>query len=78
MEECTIYDRKSLKTVQGKTADFAELAKDCVAFANAKGGFLHIGIEDGETLPPASQLIDSNLPERIIKRINELTINVGH
>ena len=77
MEECTIYDRKSLKTVQGKTADFAELAKDCVAFANAKGGFLHIGIEDGEALPPESQLIDSNLPERIIKRINELTINVG-
>ena len=46
MEECTTYDKKSLKTVQGKTADFQELAKDCVAFANAKGGYLHIGIED--------------------------------
>ena len=33
MEECTTYDKKSLKTVQGKTD---ELAKDCVAFANAK------------------------------------------
>lgn len=77
MEECTTYDKKSLKTVQGKTADFQELAKDCVAFANAKGGYLHIGIEDGENLPPNNQRIDAALPEKIIKRINELTINVG-
>lgn len=48
MQECTTYDKKSLKTVQGKTADFSELAKDCVAFANARGGSLHIGIEDGD------------------------------
>ena len=77
MEECTTFDKKSIKTVTGRTADFSELAKDCVAFANAKGGYLHIGIEDGETLPPASQLINDMLPEKIIKRINELTINVA-
>lgn len=76
MEECTKYDKKSLKTVQGKTADFQEIAKDCVAFANAKGGYLNIGIEDKEELPPEHQFIDSQLPEKIIKRINELTINV--
>ena len=58
MEECTTYDKKSLKTVQGKTADFGELAKDCVAFANAKGGFLHIGIEDnGEIASNEEKLI---------------------
>lgn len=77
MEECTTYDKKSIKTVQGKTTDFAELAKDCVAFANAKGGFLHIGIEDGEGLPPKDQRINDALPEKIVKRINELTINVA-
>ena len=77
MEECTTFDKKSIKTVTGRTADFAELAKDCVAFANAKGGYLHIGIEDGETLPPADQLINDTLPEKIVKRINELTINVA-
>lgn len=77
MEECTTYDKKSLKTVQGKTADFSELAKDCVAFANARGGVLHIGIENDETLPPVSQIIDPALPEKIIRRINELTINVA-
>lgn len=77
MEECTTYDKKSIKTVTGKTADFPELAKDCVAFANAKGGFLHIGIEDGDELPPANQKIESTLAEKTVKRINELTINVG-
>ena len=77
MEECTTFDKKSIKTVTGRTADFTELAKDCVAFANAKGGYLHIGIEDGETLPPADQLINDTLPEKIVKRINELTINVA-
>ena len=43
--EGQLLDRKSLRTVAGKTADWAELAKDCVAFANALGGRLLIGIE---------------------------------
>lgn len=77
MEECIVFDKKSLKTVQGNTANFGEIAKDCVAFANAKGGFLHIGIEDSDELPPSQQKIEPNLPEKIVKRINELTINVG-
>ncbi|MBO7595505.1 MAG: putative DNA binding domain-containing protein [Bacteroidales bacterium] len=77
MEESIVYDKKSLKTVQGRTADFAELAKDCVAFANAKGGSLHIGIEDSNELPPENQRISPTLPEKIVKRINELTINVA-
>ena len=76
MEECTTYDKKSLKTVLGKSADFSELAKDCVAFANARGGSLHIGIEDNEEQPPVGQQIPDNLPEKIVKRINELTLNV--
>ena len=77
MEECTTYDKKSLKKVLGKTADFPELSRDCVAFANAKGGFLHIGIEDGEELPPADQRIEDGLEGKIVRRINELTINVA-
>ena len=77
MEECATYDKKSLKKVLGKTADFPELSRDCVAFANAKGGFLHIGIEDGEELPPANQRIEDGLEGKIVRRINELTINVA-
>ena len=41
-------DRKSPRTVIGKTADWDALAKDCVCFANGAGGRLLIGIEDGE------------------------------
>lgn len=77
MEENVQFDKKSLKYVTGKTANFGELAKDCVAFANTYGGYLAIGIEDGEELPDAQQVIPESLPEKVIKRINELTINVG-
>lgn len=77
MKESQTYDRKSLKTVTGKTADFDELAKDCVAFANRDGGHLAIGIENDEELPPVSQRISGTLKEKVVKRINELTINVA-
>lgn len=77
MEENNKYDNKSLKKVTGKTADFDELSKNCVAFANSHGGYLAIGIEDGENKPSPDQRIPNDLPEKIIKRINELTINVA-
>jgi len=77
MEENKQFDKKSLRYVIGKTADFGELAKDCVAFANTNGGFLAIGIEDDAVLPDAQQRIAEDLPEKVIKRINELTINVA-
>lgn len=69
-------DRKSLDTVVGKKADYSELAKDCVAFANAQGGRLLIGIEDGQVDPPANQTINPDLPDRIRKRIGEITVGV--
>ena len=75
--ENSLYDKKSLKTVTGKTADFSELAKDCVAFANSKGGCLDIGIEDDEELPPENQKISDELVVKIEKRISESTINVS-
>lgn len=74
--EGQISDKKSLRTVTGKTADFPELAKDCVAFANAQGGRLLIGIEDKESLPPAGQRIRPEVLDTIRKRIAELTVNV--
>lgn len=77
MEENNKFDNKSLKKVTGRTADFDELSKDCVAFANSHGGYLAIGIEDGEEKPASDQKIPDDLPEKIIKRINELTINVA-
>lgn len=75
--EGQLLDRKSLRTVTGKTADWPELAKDCVAFANALGGRLLIGIEDGEELPPAEQRIPTALPDTLCRRLGELTVNVS-
>lgn len=69
-------DRKSLRTVIGKTANWDEVAKDCVCFANGQGGSLLIGIEDGEVLPPAGQNVPPELLDRLRKRIGELTVNV--
>lgn len=74
--EGQISDKKSLRSVTGKSSDFPEIAKDCVAFANAQGGRLLIGIEDKETLPPLDQRIKPELLDTIRKRIAELTVNV--
>ena len=77
MKEGLTLDKKSLRTVIGNTANFSEIAKDCVAFANARGGKLIIGIEDNENEPPSNQVIPRELPEKVVRRINEKTINVG-
>lgn len=69
-------ERKSLRKVTGKTADWNDLAKTGVGFANSSGGRILVGIEDGEAMPPEGQRIPSDLPERIRRRIGELTVNV--
>ena len=71
------FDRKSLRKVTGKSAAWAELALDCVAFANAQGGRLLIGIEDGFDAPPPDQTLPPGLTEAVVKRLRELTVNVG-
>jgi len=76
-KESDKYDKKSLKLVTGKTADWDDLAKDCVAFANLRGGIIDIGIEDKAEVPESYQIISDDLPAKIQKRISELTINVG-
>lgn len=75
-EETDRFDRKSLRQVTGRTADWDALAGDCVAFANAAGGRIYVGIEDDSVAPPPNQVIDAGLPERLNKRVGELTANV--
>lgn len=70
------FDRKSLRVIQGKSPNWSAIAQDCVCFANAAGGSLHIGVEDGQKLPPSEQRISSSLLDQLRKRISELTINV--
>lgn len=69
-------ERKSLRKIQGQRADWREIAADCVCFANAAGGRLQIGIEDGQTLPPSDQVVDESQLVHLRKRIGELTVNV--
>ncbi|MCA9241416.1 MAG: putative DNA binding domain-containing protein, partial [Planctomycetales bacterium] len=59
------FDRKSLRTVTGKTADFGELAKDCVCFANGAGGQIVVGIEDDATEPPPGQRVPTDLLDHV-------------
>lgn len=74
--EGSAFDKKSLRAVTGKTADWNELAKDAVAFANARGGDLLIGIEDDQDEPNPVQRIEPSVPDLIMRRIGELTVNV--
>jgi ATP-dependent DNA helicase RecG len=57
-------ERTSLRIVSGNTADFAELARDCVCFVNGAGGELLIGIEDNDTHPPVNQRVALSLLDR--------------
>lgn len=67
-------DKKSLRVLQSNGKDTAE---DCVAFANASGGKLLIGIEDKEGVPPLNQEVNDEDGPKLKRRINELTINVS-
>jgi ATP-dependent DNA helicase RecG len=69
-------DCKSLRLVTGRTANFDELAHDCVGFANGSGGKIVLGVEDRDAHPPADQRVEPALLDRIRKRIGELTVNV--
>lgn len=69
-------ERKSMRIVTGKSADWTDLARSCVCFANGAGGHLLIGIEDGETQPPPGQIVPRQLLDNLRKRVGELTVNV--
>jgi ATP-dependent DNA helicase RecG len=74
--EGTEFDKKSLKSLTRSHPDWDGLAGDCVAFANARGGRLYIGIEDDHDQPPAHQRVPESLVEQLRKRIPQVTVNV--
>lgn len=75
--ENSTIEYKSLKKVIGKTADLKDLAKTCVCLANAQGGYLFLGIEDKEKLPPKEQKINQDEMNTVIKILRSLTDSVG-
>ena len=76
-QEGQLLDHKSLRAVTGKTADWNEIAKDCIAFSNATGGRLLLGIEDGQDAPPVGQHIPADLPDTVRRKLAERTVNVA-
>ena len=75
-QEGQLVDKKSLRAITGKNPDWDALAKDCVAFANAQGGRLLIGIEDDADTPVPDQRIDPALADTLRRKISERTVNV--
>ncbi len=71
--ENRLFDRKRIDALNNPR----ELAKDCVAFANAEGGVLHVGIADKEVLPPQEQKISEIQIIKLTKDITGNTINVS-
>ncbi len=68
---------KSLKKAIGSKSDVASLAETCVCFANAQGGELIIGIEDGQTAPPAGQVIDEVALGKVVARLRTLIVGAA-
>ena len=74
--EGQLLDKKSLRAVTGKTADWNEIAKDCIAFANATGGRLLLGLEDAQDQPAPDQRVPADLPDTLRRKLAERTVNV--
>lgn len=70
-------DYKSIRKAIGSKSDLESLAESCVAFANAQGGELVIGIEDEAEGPPPQQQINVKDINSVVKRLRSLTDGVG-
>ena len=76
-DENQVFEQKSIRYALGKHDDADCLACDCVGLANARGGLILLGLENNQDQPPAAQRVPDDLPERLRKRIPEITVNVG-
>lgn len=75
--ENSTIEYKSLKKAVGKSADLKDLAKTCVCLANTQGGYLFVGIEDKDKLPPKEQKINQEEMNDVVKKLRSLTDSVG-
>jgi len=66
-----------LRALTSKTTDWNEIAKDCIAFTNATGGLLLLGMEDGQSTPPTDQHILSGWLDTVRRKLAERTVNVS-
>ena len=70
-------DYKSIRKIRTGDKGFKELAISCVAFANAQGGELYIGIEDKSLVPLSGQTISENEINDTVSRLHSLCFNVS-
>lgn len=70
-------DYKSIRKIRTGDKGFKELAVSCVAFANAQGGTLYIGIEDKSFIPLAEQTVTENEINDTVSRLHSLCFNVS-
>ncbi len=82
MDEGISIDYKSIRKIidpsgKIKTEGIRDLAITSVAFANAHGGQIIIGIEDKNKQPPANQTINVVLTNDTVTRLKSLCFNVG-
>ena len=68
-KEGQLLDQKAVLAATGKTTDWNEIAKDCIAFANATGGCMLLGSEDGQGPSQAGQNIQADLPDLLQRRL---------
>jgi ATP-dependent DNA helicase RecG len=78
MIEHTQLDKKSILCFADREkVKWNELAKDCVAFANTRGGLLLFGVEDSECEPKSDQVIRHDLVNQVQSRIFQSTTGVA-
>ena len=75
--ENTNIEYKSLRKVVGSKASLRDLSVTCVCLANAQGGTIYVGIEDGTKEPPVNQIIEQELVNKVLGSLRELTDSVG-
>lgn len=68
---------KSIRKIRSGDKGFKELAVSCVAFANAQGGTLYIGIEDKSFVPLAEQTVTEDEINDTVSRLHSLCFNVS-
>ncbi|PXV70833.1 helix-turn-helix domain-containing protein [Pantoea sp. PNA 03-3] len=72
-----LLDQKHLRALTSMTTDWNEIAKDCIAFTNATGGLLLLGMENGQSTPPTDQHISSGWLDTVRRKLAERTVNVS-
>lgn len=77
MTEKQTKEFKSIRKIRSGDKGFKDLAVTCVAFANAQGGTIHIGIEDETKGPLPNQIVEEEEINGTVSRLRSLCFNVS-